>query len=358
MLSFEQPNAGVVAALGLAAAAALTALLISQRGAKRCRTGDVATPQRGDDRSYLDLASKLMKELEAPAQSHFRVFCILTYWDARDEEQYVCGTNSEPAFIGGSICAERAAAAQLRLRCGWKAIRKIYLVSDSPEYLTPGCLCREYLLSLTPPATPVVMGNKARQIKTQLLGELYPHPSLYISLSREQMVRKGEELQKTPESLASELAGLMRGKEGLPTEQLVLDVCDALESDWKDELHPIRYASGVLFADGTVTVAWQHKALEYGSSFDPVTQLAPTLERKRTAGVAAVLVLQLDQYGVVHAPFASGRAFLFESDFDDTLVAVQAPTLALVRAAELVPAVPKMDELFPHSPKQRQRPGT
>ena len=50
--------------------------------------------------------------------------------------------------------------------------------------------------------------------------------------------------------------------------------------------------------------------------------------------------------GVVHAPFASGRAFLYESDFDQATVLAQtnkksAGRLALVNASALVPDVPK-----------------
>jgi hypothetical protein len=70
-----------------------------------------------------------------------------------------------------------------------------------------------------------------------------------------------------------------------------------LEQDWKDDLHPTRYAAGVLFEDGTVKACHQQKALEYGSSLDPVTQLAPSLDQKAGAGVKPLLIMQMDQYG-------------------------------------------------------------
>jgi hypothetical protein len=58
-------------------------------------------PAPGDDAAYLELATRLKDRVVPPVQSHFRVFSILSYLDSAGEEKFVCGTNSEPAFIGG-----------------------------------------------------------------------------------------------------------------------------------------------------------------------------------------------------------------------------------------------------------------
>ena len=50
-----------------------------------------------------------------PRQSGFRVYAILTWEDtATGKTGWISGTNSESSYIGGAICAERAAATQLR----------------------------------------------------------------------------------------------------------------------------------------------------------------------------------------------------------------------------------------------------
>lgn len=88
--------------------------------------------------------------------------------------------------------------------------------------------------------------------------------------------------------------------------------------DDKDELHPIRYAAGVRFADGIQVVAWQKKGLEYGTTIDAVVQLAHAMEWRRGQGLPGpILLLQSDQFGILHAPSGHARGFLMEYDYGD-----------------------------------------
>jgi hypothetical protein len=107
-------------------------------------------------------------------------------------------------------------------------MKKIYLVSDLPaDFLTPGMLCREYLMSLCSPDTPVVMANANKEMRTQLLGELFPYPSLYISMNREEMVQKGKELRVSPEMLAKQLAELILKSGGVKVGDAQVEVSAA-----------------------------------------------------------------------------------------------------------------------------------
>ena len=99
-------------------------------------------------------------------------------------------------------------------------------------------------------------------------------------------------------------------------------VVAATRRDTRDELHPLRFGAAVVFADGGVASAWQKKALEYSCSLDAVTQLAQAIEARRAAAApeaegdgAAAVIAMADQYGMLHGPFATARAYLAEHGF-------------------------------------------
>ena len=101
----------------------------------------------------------------------------------------------------------------------------------------------------------------------------------------------------------------------------------AMESHQK-LAHPIRYGAAVLFSDSTVAIASQKVALEYGCTLDAVGQLASVIDRKAihieedSPACRPVLLVQCDQFGIAHAPFAPGRAFLTERGYGDCKVLV------------------------------------
>jgi len=92
--------------------------------------------------------------------------------------------------------------------------------------------------------------------------------------------------------------------------------------------HPLRYGAAVLFSDGTVSIASQKVALEYGCTLDAVGQLASAIDKKAIRVVEEedpcrpVLLVQCDQFGIAHAPFAQGRAFLSERGYGDCKVLI------------------------------------
>jgi hypothetical protein len=143
------------------------------------------------DRRILSWMQQLKTQLPSrPRQTGFRVFSILTYrpdapLDAaalaearasfgppltdphpfdthtyiegtQKQLAYVTGTNTEPCFIGSSICSERSAILQMRMK-RYTRFEKLYLTADADTLITPGLLCREFLTEFLEPTTPVIM---------------------------------------------------------------------------------------------------------------------------------------------------------------------------------------------------------
>eukprot|EP01043_Picozoa_sp_COSAG02_P050803 COSAG02_NODE_5268_length_4484_cov_1.709920_5_plen_181_part_00 len=125
-------------------------------------------------------------------------------------------------------------------------------------------------------------------------------------------------------------------------------------------IHPIRIAAGAIFSDGRIVATLQRKALEYGCTSDAVVQLMPFLlgaqatltgtdcdsdkEKKRER---PLLLMQVDQCGLLHAPAAPARAVLVEHGSGSLCVAVHTENaksgetaVVCTTAADLAPALP------------------
>jgi hypothetical protein len=103
-----------------------------------------------EDVDDIALAHQYRISLEAPSQSRFRVVAVVfldddgvkidqssssipllgPLFNSLDGRHYVVGTNDEPGYIGGSICAERSALVQLRFLPNVR-VMKIVIVTDS-----------------------------------------------------------------------------------------------------------------------------------------------------------------------------------------------------------------------------------
>jgi len=114
---------------------------------------------------------------------------------------------------------------------------------------------------------------------------------------------------------------------------LYKDVVAKTKDDTRDDLYCVRYAAGVLFSDGSTKTAAQSKLVEYNFSADPITKLLLLLEDNRTKGIHPSLIIQCDQFGVCHAPFAPARGHLFEGEFKSTSVIVHDSTGKLVETS-------------------------
>eukprot|EP00644_Phytophthora_capsici_P015416 jgi/Phyca11/507075/fgenesh2_kg.PHYCAscaffold_24_\ len=296
-----------------------------------------------EDEKYLTLLEDRRDQnfVTAPLLSGFRVLALLSYedLDGQTTDKFVVGANAECANIGGATCAERAAMAQLQL-LPVRRVRKIYIVSDSPKCLTPGTLCREFLLSspLITEDTPFISRATNCHPCITTLAELYPFPSLYDRVPRSQVLpfahefcaKFANELQPQEGETVAPFAKLQLAKMTPGEQQVYLQALNATEKDARDDLFPLRYAAGTKFSDGEVRVTWQHKTLEYGSSLDAVSKLIPFVEDKQYPNgqkeeqkpVKPEFLMQVDQFGILHAPFARARAYFFEFGFLDVPVLV------------------------------------
>ena len=317
---------------------------------------------------FLDLANdyRLSLQNDKPILSNFVVVAVITYrmldasapasgdYDAIGPDsppssfEYIVGTNSEPCSLTGSICAERSALCQLRILAhippnrGSKrvVVSDVYIVTDAPQAITPGVLCREYMTSYAHGSfdlkrvTVVMAGSdKSRWNPDTLLisrlPDLYPAASVW---SRRSAARVLAEAPKAVLCLdcKKQPLGLQKTSRTEHFSFLHSLALSHLQSSPPLPLSlapSIRYAAACLLSSGATLCAVESPALEYGCSLDVVGQLAALLaerEREKKGGresiESIVAICIVDQYKVCHAPFAVGRAFLKENGFGGATV--------------------------------------
>ena len=333
--------------------------------------------QEKQDKEDIELSHRYRLSLpSSPSQSSFRVLALLFYkeedstqssssrnksnntlppWVPRttnDNRTYIVGTNDEPGYMGGAICAERAAMVQLRFLPNFR-ITKLVIATDSLEPISPGMLCREFLAGhdSVPWDLPVIStgcicrscglrddvlfssstGGDCSQNQQQhsipilqtTLRELYPFPSPYTRLTAPKSIVLGESFLSSSSSSSSknnESNEQWKGDDSsvprvgeMAKRLLELAILEA-KSNISD-LHPIQFGAAVAFADGTIVTSHQSSALEYGCTLDAVSRLALSMQQRKHS--PPVLLVQTDQYGIAHGPFAPARAFLTEHGFGD-----------------------------------------
>jgi cytidine deaminase len=300
-----------------------------------------------NDSYYLKHAHQIRLSLDPPSQSNFRVVCILLL----ENGSVTVGTNDEcTPNINGSICAERAALLAYRMQFTKQSIFRIYIVTDSETPIPPGTLCREYLHGhfATRPETVLVLQSKELSSIPWIvsLKELYPYPSIYSGHSAQEQLALGSRLEASMEQEIVRLLSSVMVPTNLLlmlTDQLVIRrllqaAHQASLEDDRDALHPIRYGAAMVMQCGgggddddrlEILQASQKKALEYGSTQDAVCQLLALLnmkERRHGGGaitnkkqqqddnspIQVLCIVQVDQFGIPHVPFAAARSMLVE----------------------------------------------
>ena len=215
-----------------------------------------------------------------------------------------------------------------------------------------------------PNARVVLSSCDGSIINTFALGTVHPHPYLYRYQTRQTLVNYATKL-----AADSTILQPITNKLHPQCEQLLARAKAVLAHDRTTGIHPIQLAAAILFSNGDIEVSWQLKGLEYGCTLDPVLQLLHAIENRRycepcvssapssapttttttmstydtavilpprhaaldtspsgkrvrvdgdvaaSAGgggggggeVRPVLLVQVDQFGVAHAPFAQAR---------------------------------------------------
>ena len=249
--------------------------------------GGSLSPQ---DKEDIELCHQFRLSLpSAPTQSSFRVLALLFYDDhgsakstlppwvpqkTKDGRKYIVGTNDEPGYMGGAICAERSAMVQLRFVPSFR-ITKVVIATDSFDPIAPGMLCREFLaghesvpwdapvlssgcictecqlrdndlFTGTKPCSQEGQEHSLRILQTTIK-ELYPFPSPYTRLTASNSVALGEsfaekQADSTDRDDLSEIALRL----------LELAVLEA-KSNISD-LHPIQFGAAVVLEDETIEI--------------------------------------------------------------------------------------------------------
>uniref|UniRef100_A0A7S1F9K1 CMP/dCMP-type deaminase domain-containing protein n=1 Tax=Noctiluca scintillans TaxID=2966 RepID=A0A7S1F9K1_NOCSC len=262
-------------------------------------------------------AHKLREMYVPPKQSNFRVAAVLRFVRADGTQGIIKAVNAEPhdANIRGAICAERAALCQFQRdeADGGARVTRVVCVTDAPDPIYPGPCCREFLRG-TCDGSVEVIASGSRDPSTwemQPLAELLPLPSVYCGLCRDTMLSRGEALStKVAVPLDEHLASAYRAA-----------VAHAKRQQRQSVVFPLLFAAAVRFEDGRLHTVAELKGIEYGCTVDAVSLLMPEMLRCREEGGASpVCIVQADQYGVAHAPFAAARSLLAEHGFGDVLV--------------------------------------
>lgn len=103
--------------------------------------------------------------------SHFRVgACLLM-----DNGDYVAGSNVENVSFGATNCAERSALfAAISQGHPVKSVQAIAIAGDTQDHIAPCGICRQVMIELCRPQTPVYLLNGEGSVKETDLASLLP----------------------------------------------------------------------------------------------------------------------------------------------------------------------------------------
>ena len=318
--------------------------------------------ERKTIKDILVKANDLRLRLLKPKQSHFRVFAILVYNEENYEVMindsntegknlkdkafnfhYILGNNDEPVSISGSICAERACLVQLHTR-KVDFLHSIFIVTDSPEPISPGCLCREFLMCKSGLGGEIkrnlnihLANNDCSKSISTTISEIFPYPSLYTFVDRNSLEEfatnfRGKFIVNRNNSFNPEEMDIINTS-GLDMDNIIESMKEEMgrfsSNKKKLDLHPIFYMAGIFYSDGTNFFSFQVKGLEYGTTIDAIQQLSYMIERKQndlmnsdnrvnqsdSANIAFLCLM--DQYHIFHSLPATARAYLSEEGYQN-----------------------------------------
>lgn len=261
----------------------------------------------------VEATHQLRKEYAPPRQSKFRVAALLRFKRTDGSVDTIGAVNVEPhdANIRGAICAERAAMCRFQREEAARGSRvtRVVCATDADAPIFPGPLCREFLTATCEPEVEVVAAGAAGENLVQPLRELLPLPSLYRRSDQDAMRALGARLG----------ASAAKPADGDPfVAAYDAAVAKARKQEKQAAVFPVLFAAAVGFGDGRVHSVAELKGIEYGCTVDAVSLLLPELLRVREeGGPPAAVVVQADNFGLAHAPFAAARSLLLEHGFGD-----------------------------------------
>lgn len=252
-----------------------------------------------------------------PKQSGFRVGALLRFRRTDGSFGVIKGANAEPhdANIRGAICAERIAMGEFQRTEAARGAKicRVVCVTDFATPIFPGACCREFLTATLDPDVEVIASGAedASAFQTLALHKLLPLPSVYIGQDQKEMLSLGESLSKTVTAPTDDRFQKAYAKAA----------AYAKRQGKQASVFPILFAAAAQFSDGRVHAAAELKGMEYGCTVDAVSLLLPEMLRSREEDdVQTVSVVQVDNFGIAHAPFAAARALMVEHGLGDVLV--------------------------------------
>jgi hypothetical protein len=234
---------------------------------------------------------------------------------------------------------------QLRLKNG-AVVDKVYLVCDSQEYITPGVLCREYMMDNFCNENTLIITSGENQVPSVFtLGQLYPYPSVFLNRNRDQVLPFAKQFAVESEQFATKFSNHASWI------RLYTQTVSFASKERNMYLHPIFYVAGVLFSDGHIIIIPHHEGIEYGCTVDPVSRLAPFIENYQNS--EPEILIQVDQFGILHTPNAVARAYIHEKPYNNLKLVVHDRNgkLHLIVGSELVPHGPKSVDLVKYNSK-------
>lgn len=190
--------------------------------------------------------------------------------------------------------------------------------------------------------TSIVLGScDLSEVKKHPISYYYPHPFVFARLSRKQTF----EAQKNFKFTSVEDSNV--DEKAKKCYKLSLEKSKVKYIESNDQLSCVSCA---LFSDGSFSIAFEKRSLEYGTSLDAITQLAEAIETKtKTKDIFLEYICQVDPFGFAHAPYASGRAFLHEYGHGQCNVICH--VLDSTQSDKVKWSVVKAEDLMPDSPK-------
>uniref|UniRef100_A0A7S4QQ05 Cytidine deaminase n=1 Tax=Alexandrium monilatum TaxID=311494 RepID=A0A7S4QQ05_9DINO len=282
----------------------------------RDRSGQAQPEPAATVEHDVEAAHRLRRDYAPPRQSKFRVAALLRFTRQDGSMGTIGAVNAEPhdANIRGAICAERAALCRFQREEADRGsrVRRVVCVTDADAPIFPGPLCREFLTATCEPDVEVVAaGTGDSKTLVQPLRELLPLPSIY---------RRGD--QDSMKALGSKLGATAGAPAGGPlAAAYTAAVALARRQEAQAAVFPVLFAAAVVFGDGRVHSAAELKGIEYGCTVDAVSLLLPEMLRSREdVDMPSVFIVQADNFGLAHAPFAAARSLLMEHGFGDVKV--------------------------------------
>lgn len=260
-------------------------------------------------------AHDLRMSYAPPLQSKFRVAALLRFVRPDGTTGVIKAVNAEPhdANIRGAICAERIALGNFQKEeaaLGSRIVR-VVCATDCKNTIFPGPLCREFLTATCQPDVEVIATGSDEAWVAHPLRELLPLPSLYRLRDQDSMKALGAELG---------------AKVVAPTDEKMTKAYEAAVECARGQsaqatVFPVLFAAAVTFQDGRVHAASELKGIEYGCTVDAVSLLLPEMVKARKEGKPPpAVIVQADNFGLAHAPFAGARSLLVEHGFGRVLV--------------------------------------